>query len=92
MKWMILGFLFVLALVVACAPEDINDGLYPIDGDVEEIDLCIAMGGSWREFPNACADFCFAAREEDPMCAQVITESCDCGPNMCWTGTTCVPI
>jgi hypothetical protein len=48
--------------------------------------LCKAEGGEWKEFSDACADKCGTA----DICAQVLTYSCDCGPNQCWNGTSCV--
>jgi hypothetical protein len=48
---------------------------------------CNRVEGEWREFPNACADKCDAG----DICAQVLTMSCDCGPDRCWNGRTCVP-
>lgn len=50
---------------------------------------CVQSGGEWREFGNACADTCEYVRGKVDVCAQVITESCDCGPNKCWNGMTC---
>lgn len=49
---------------------------------------CIGSGGTWREFPHACADRCGT---EAAFCAQVMTNSCDCGTNQCWNGDSCVP-
>jgi len=55
--------------------------------------LCEQEGGEWTTFPNSCADLCEYARNPDTtMCAQVVTESCDCGSGNCWNGTTCQPI
>ena len=91
MKHFIMLILAIFALA-ACSPENIMEEYPPIEDDISEEEYCIAMEGTWDEFPNACADTCSFHREEDAMCAQVITESCDCGPEMCWTGTACVPI
>ena len=89
---MILGTFIFVFLLTSCVSEDI-ESMEPIfEDDISEEEYCIAMEGTWREFPNACADTCSSQRESDVMCAQVITESCDCGEGMCWTGTTCVPI
>ncbi len=53
-----------------------------------EEELCAEAGGTWEEMPNACVDSCEAQRE-DLMCAQVITEGCNCGEDMCWNGEIC---
>ncbi|MFW5852406.1 MAG: hypothetical protein ACOCUR_00075 [Nanoarchaeota archaeon] len=93
MKVYIMMAVFVSLFLVACTPEQVPDEYPPMGDDVSEEEYCAAMEGTWREFPDACADTCEAQRaEEDAMCAQVVTESCDCGEGMCWTGTTCVPI
>ncbi|MCF7861312.1 hypothetical protein K9M79_03615 [Candidatus Woesearchaeota archaeon] len=55
-------------------------------GEVTEMERCENAEGNWKEFPNSCADRCDAGA----VCAQVITESCDCGPDMCWDGTDCI--
>lgn len=52
---------------------------------------CLAEGGTWREFPDACVDSCSAARD-GLACAQVLTMGCDCGEGMCWNGESCVDI
>lgn len=49
--------------------------------------------GSWREFPNGCADSCeYARNPESTLCTQVITSGCNCDPNSCWNGQSCEPI
>jgi hypothetical protein len=53
---------------------------------------CMNAGGTWKTFSNGCADYCeFARNSANIACTQVITESCDCGINKCWTGKTCEP-
>ena len=47
---------------------------------VGEAGKCTVGGGEFKEFPNACADNCNAG----DICAQVLTESCDCGEGKCW--------
>lgn len=59
----------------------------PVEGPRAE---CANAGGEWRELPNSCVDSCDYRRGNVEMCAQVITEGCDCGENRCWNGTTCV--
>jgi hypothetical protein len=56
--------------------------------DTTPFEACTDAGGEWREFPTACADKCY----QEEVCAQVLTFSCDCGPNMCWNGLTCQPL
>ncbi len=55
-------------------------------GTMTEQGSCEEQGGEWKTFPDACADFCNAG----DMCAQVLTESCDCGPDECWDGQKCI--
>jgi len=50
---------------------------------------CVRGGGQWRDMTDACADSCASARQEALVCAQVITQGCDCGPERCWAGTFC---
>jgi hypothetical protein len=54
---------------------------------------CMNAGGTWKTFSNGCADYCEFARRNtgNIACTQVITESCDCGADKCWTGKTCEP-
>lgn len=56
-----------------------------------EEELCRLQGGTWQQFSDACADTC-ASERDGLMCAQVLTNSCECGPTECWTGTACEPI
>jgi hypothetical protein len=52
---------------------------------------CEEVGGTWRQFPNACRDSCeYARNKTDMACAQVMTDGCDCGPTECWNGLDCV--
>ncbi|MBD3354909.1 hypothetical protein GF361_02905 [Candidatus Woesearchaeota archaeon] len=51
-------------------------------------DICEKAGGKWKQMPNACVDSCESQRD-GMMCAQVLTEGCDCGQEMCWNGTGC---
>lgn len=52
---------------------------------------CVASGGSIASFPNSCGDSCaLAQRTGEIYCLDVMTDSCDCGPTMCWNGTECV--
>ncbi|MFW5872018.1 MAG: hypothetical protein ACOCUT_02830 [bacterium] len=61
-------------------------------GNLTKIEKCEATGGSWEEFANACADTCEFNRNEQDICAQVITNSCYCGVRKCWNGNSCVSI
>lgn len=51
---------------------------------------CAASGGTWELFPDSCADSCEIVNNPNPVCLQVITASCDCGPDKCWDGLTCI--
>lgn len=51
-------------------------------------EACALAGGTWRQFYNACADTCAFARNPRMRCPQVLTMSCDCGPDKCWNIAT----
>jgi len=46
--------------------------------------------GTWKTFPDSCADYCFDYYLGPRPCLLVLTESCECGADMCWTGTECI--
>ncbi|MBP7842713.1 hypothetical protein KA017_01780 [Candidatus Woesebacteria bacterium] len=46
---------------------------------------CTQSGGTWKEFPNNCADRC----GDQFACLDVLTMGCDCGTTKCWDGATC---
>ncbi|MBD3388818.1 MAG: hypothetical protein GF416_07100 [Candidatus Altiarchaeales archaeon] len=73
--------------------NSLENSIGTIEGHIEpnEMQECIEAGGAWVQFPNACADSCAYERNEGIMCAQVITDGCECGENMCWNGYTCTP-
>lgn len=50
-----------------------------------EQSICNEAGGEWKSMPDACVDMCDAE-----ICAQVITDGCDCGHEKCWTGQECI--
>lgn len=52
---------------------------------------CSQTGGTWRDFPDSCADIC--SSRQPSVCAEVITPSCDCGASACWDLNTvgCIP-
>lgn len=50
---------------------------------------CTKDGGRWKGFPDSCADTCAFIRGSDVGCKEVITPSCDCGPDKCWNGEGC---
>lgn len=47
---------------------------------------CAKNGGTWRDFPNTCADTC----GPHDSCGEAITDSCDCGKDKCWDGSSCI--
>lgn len=51
-----------------------------------EQQTCQAAGGTWKIYPNGCADRCGAG----PICTQAMTPGCDCGAYACWNGTVCM--
>jgi len=99
--WVSLGF-SILAILLGIFNYDristLEREVRVLQGSVQELqeeigfppeERCVQSGGKWTEFPNACADTCEFVRGEVDICAQVITESCDCGPNRCWNGMSC---
>ena len=47
--------------------------------------------GTWRTFPDSCADYCWSDLTMGPRaCLMVLSESCDCGLDKCWTGKECI--
>lgn len=59
-------------------------------GDHSSSWSCTESGGVWNELPNSCVDSCASVKYPDLMCLLVLTEGCDCGPNKCWDGNSCV--
>ena len=56
----------------------------------DEVALCKLAGGVYRRFPTTCADTCeFVRKGLAVFCGEVMTDSCDCGPDKCWNGTFC---
>jgi hypothetical protein len=58
----------------------------------KEQKICLAEGGSWQEFNNACANFCGRSKKDFAVCSQVITMSCFCGKGSCWNSGKCIKI
>ncbi|MCK5021878.1 MAG: hypothetical protein KAR54_01345 [Candidatus Pacebacteria bacterium] len=68
--------------------EIVNKNLKPVEGSKES--LCSNAGGEWQKFSNTCANTCsFERNKENSICAEVITESCNCGTDKCWNGKSC---
>lgn len=62
------------------------------DSDETEVEqACLDAGGEIVQFSNGCADSCESQREEVD-CTQAFTEGCECGEDMCWTGSECEEI
>jgi len=55
----------------------------------EEMIACQRTGGKWYEFADSCLDYC-PNQIGEPVCAQVVTQGCDCGRYECWDGEGCV--
>ena len=71
---------------------EVEPGVTSAPEEPSQKELCETDGGTWQQFPNACADTCsYAANPKGTMCAQVITMSCNCGPSECWDGDSCEP-
>ncbi len=68
--------------------ESVQKDVAPEDEPVR----CANAGGTWRQFPNACADSCAAQEDGAVVCAQGLTYGCDCGPGQCWNGAACEPL
>lgn len=47
---------------------------------------CTKSGGKWIGFSHSGADIC----DQQGIGADIITHSCDCGPNKCWDRNQCV--
>jgi len=61
----------------------------PLD---QQEELCKLSGGAMKTFPNTCADTCAAVKEgPNVVCGEMLTRSCDCGPDTCWAGSECAP-
>jgi len=51
---------------------------------------CEIYGGTWKEFPDDgqyCHDEC--GDHQNIKCLRNPSFSCDCGPDMCWSGSSC---
>ena len=82
------GMLSILLLILlGCAQPDGQDNV--LDDPQQE---CERVGGEWRTFSDACADTCSHATGQTQVCAQVLTDSCDCGEGRCWNGRTCTAL
>lgn len=70
----------------------------PVDGwceptpPTEREDACEAAGGNWEWYSNGCADTCASQSvpEGERVCTMIAGPSCNCGPEACWNGTSCV--
>ncbi|MBI5803663.1 hypothetical protein HY450_00295 [Candidatus Pacearchaeota archaeon] len=77
--------------------EKLNNQIVELQDKIAELQLeegtgeeiCLSSGGSWRQFTNSCVDYCPLTENEEVVCAQAITEGCDCGEDMCWNGEEC---
>lgn len=86
-RTMMIQMVILLSLasaIAGCAGQDAQDQT----GKMPHQELCEQAGGEWKEMPDACVDSCESQRR-GMMCAQVITEGCDCGEGMCWNGQSC---
>ena len=81
----------ILAVVIAGCSKDKS----PYDNSKilsDPLKECARVNGTWMMFSNGCVDSCYSARSARPvMCTQALTESCECGPDRCWNGSTCEP-
>jgi len=64
-------------------------GIVLVSGCSQEKASCAKSGGKWRVYSNNCEDKCIFVRGHDIGCADVMTSSCDCGSEKCWTGEVC---
>jgi len=51
---------------------------------------CNDAGGTWRAFSNGCVDKCYYGSPDPRYCTAEYLNGCDCGPDNCWDGTTCI--
>lgn len=77
---LVFSLLVLIALVSGCV------------GKQTESSNCIKSGGQWKGFSDSCADTCEFVRGVNVGCKEVITQSCDCGPDKCWNGEECKDI
>ena len=64
-------------------------GLIFMSGCSKEKLNCTNSGGKWTGFSNSCVDSCDYVRGYVQVCGQILTQGCDCGPDMCWNGNSC---
>jgi len=92
-KMMILIILILVLILLGAAAYYYRVQDNPV-GDIIMSDPegeCGMAGGSWIEFPDSCTDQCEVFQlGEAVFCAQVLTPGCECGPDRCWDGSTCV--
>ncbi|KKS97569.1 MAG: hypothetical protein UV73_C0007G0012 [Candidatus Gottesmanbacteria bacterium GW2011_GWA2_43_14] len=72
-----------------CSTKCIENECQLVCSDAEKF-ACENQGFKWEVFPNGCVDSCELAGDPKINCTQALTSGCDCGPNACWNGTTCV--
>ena len=68
-------------------PPLVTNQEVPLD---QQEELCKLSGGFMKTFPDTCADKCAAVKEAPNVaCGEMLTRSCDCGPDKCWAGSEC---
>ena len=88
-KDILLFSIMTMIIITGCAKNtsDVVDRNYPH----QTKELCEAGGATWKMFNTGCHDECYNIRSTDPVkCTLAFSEGCDCGPDKCWDGQTCV--
>jgi len=77
--------------LASCATPEKKEASAPEPVPKTASAACQQAGGKWRSFGNSCVDSCSYARAKGTMmCAQALTDGCDCGSSKCWDGKNCV--
>lgn len=66
--------------------DDSDDADTTAADAIDEEQACVDDGGEFIEFSDGCAALC--GTDENSICTQAITESCDCGDGFCWNADT----
>lgn len=51
---------------------------------------CEDSKGVWREYGDACLDWCYPKFDQFSFCSRKVEFGCDCGYGRCWDGISCI--
>lgn len=86
-------FLTMTFLFSACSSAENNNDAGQNDKTInqstalEKIDRkssCLKSGGEWKLMSNSCGDICRPKSGERLLCAMMMQDNCDCGPDKCF--------